>query len=515
MLTAVMMGSCLTSFAPVYAETTDNDVSVQADDEQEIEFTYTIKEDGTAEITEWLIDEANIYIPAYVDDMPVTSIADFAFTGLEKVCLICLPDTINSIGDGAFLNCENLKSFVVPDSVEHIGKLAIGCLYDEKTEEFYKMENFVIYGYDKNYAKDYADTLKFEYKDYHELMHYSSFNNKMTLDWADKRIHKIDIPSYVDGMPVTKIQGAAFSECYYLEEVLLPDTLEFIGASAFNSCPLSEIVIPDTVTEVGGGVFENCIYLENVKLSANLSEISYGMFDSCISLESIDLGENITKIDEFAFVNCYSLTEINIPANVTEVVEQAFNNCISLENINVSPDNKLYYSENGVLFKITHWVDADDTITLVCFPCASEITEYTVPDNVREIGKSAFRSCQNLEKVVITENVQRIGSFAFSSSESLEYIEHPKSAWLTESGNYRNCPNLTVYAEDSQNFRSYLEKEGNENLCEIKTLASEEFDIVQLKNYLLGQENCPSPVKDDEETNVFDLILAKKNAMDK
>ena len=76
------------------------------------------------------------------------------------------------------------------------------------------------------------------------------------------------IPSVIDGLPVTKItgdHGSAGSGVVYIgafaskliTSVKLPDTLEYIGDSAFLLNVLTRIVIPDNVTEIEEGAFSH------------------------------------------------------------------------------------------------------------------------------------------------------------------------------------------------------------------------------------------------------------------
>ena len=47
---------------------------------------------------------------------------------------------------------------------------------------------------------------------------------------------KVVVPRLIDGMPVTMICNYAFSNCSVITEAVLPDTVRYIGISAFHSC---------------------------------------------------------------------------------------------------------------------------------------------------------------------------------------------------------------------------------------------------------------------------------------
>ena len=76
---------------------------------------------------------------------------------------------------------------------------------------------------------------------------------------------KIVIPSTLGGYPVTAIGEYAFSECFWLTEIVIPDTVKTIGEGAFAYCiALKEIIIPENVTSIGDYAFGCCISLEKL-----------------------------------------------------------------------------------------------------------------------------------------------------------------------------------------------------------------------------------------------------------
>ena len=115
--------------------------------------TVTITGEGTC-------SDTTIYIPAVIDEKPVTEIGNYAFlrcTSLKEVVIpqsvtsigssafnyctsleeVVFPEGVISIGEGAFQLCELLKEIVIPDSVTTIGDSAFdGC--DELTTVYYR-----------------------------------------------------------------------------------------------------------------------------------------------------------------------------------------------------------------------------------------------------------------------------------------------------------------------------------------------------------------------------------------
>lgn len=59
----------------------------------------------------------------------------------------------------------------------------------------------------------------------------------------------------------------------YVEQVMLPDTVEKIGACAFYNCTaLTELTVYPELSEVGSDVFMNCLKLRTVHMKAKLCE---------------------------------------------------------------------------------------------------------------------------------------------------------------------------------------------------------------------------------------------------
>ena len=79
-------------------------------------------------INKYLGSETSVIVPTQIDDLPVISIGDWAFSGCASLKSITIPEGIISIGDSAFRNCPILISIKIPDSLTFIGDEAFsGC----------------------------------------------------------------------------------------------------------------------------------------------------------------------------------------------------------------------------------------------------------------------------------------------------------------------------------------------------------------------------------------------------
>ncbi len=169
----------------------------------------------------------------------------------------------------------------------------------------------------------------------------------------------VEIPATYKGKNVVALRGNAFSNMFYLESAILPDTikeirgqafkndkrltsvklpskLEYLGGGAFQNCTsLTKIELPDTLTYLGGESFSNATHLKSIKLSNSLTEIRGHTFDKCYSLQSIEIPDSVTRIGGRAFYDNRSLTEVTISENsrLFEIGSSAFRECIGLKKI--------------------------------------------------------------------------------------------------------------------------------------------------------------------------------------
>lgn len=112
---------------------------------------------------------------------------------------------------------------------------------------------------------------------------YSISNNQVTITGNEGEVAgHLEIPSEIEGYPVTEIGGSFLMGC---------DTL-------------SSLTIPDSVVSIGGDAF-------------------YG----CYNLKSVDLGNGVNTIYAYAFRHCFSLPSLVIPSSVTTIYHGAFSGC--------------------------------------------------------------------------------------------------------------------------------------------------------------------------------------------
>lgn len=148
---------------------------------------------------------------------------------------------------------------------------------------------------------------------------------------GDETRTKFVIPSEYNGLPVKAIRAYAFRWAK-ITSIVIPDSVTYIGDSAFADSKLKSVVISNSVTVIGSEVFKNCTGLKSVLIPSSVQYICDSAFDGCSSLKSVTFGENsqLQLIDEYAFRGCSSLTSITISSSVNTIEQGAFSGCTRL-----------------------------------------------------------------------------------------------------------------------------------------------------------------------------------------
>lgn len=188
----------------------------------------------------------------------------------------------------------------------------------------------------------------------------------------------VTIPNMVDGKKVTEVGNHAFKGCVGIEkivisegievlgngvfmnckelkEVVMPRTLRRIGTTDPTGCPkilgtmtklegtfeytaLEEVVIPDSVKYIGEYAFSGCNRLRRVVLPDELKEIKQYTFCWCKNLQEVVFPQDLRVVGMEAFEGCESLKNVVLPEGVSSIEQGAFAGCRSMESIYI-PDS--------------------------------------------------------------------------------------------------------------------------------------------------------------------------------
>ena len=385
-------------------------------------YEYTLKSDGTAEITNVDRKCSDSVIPAELDGHKVTSIGRSAFFYCTKLTNVTIPDGVTSIDFFAFCGCSGLKSISIPDSVTSISE---GAFADcTKLTSIQLSPSHPVYVFNNDMLIE---------KKTMTLLQYTGKGGDYEVFWGIKKI------------------GTGAFEGKSLKSVKIPDTVTEIGDFAFRSIRgLKSVTLPDSLTSMGFQQFYGDSQLQSITLPAGLKELGYGSFGWCTGLKSIEVSpenpyfemkdnmliekatqklvyfmdtvkgsleipDGIRELGANAFENNKGLTEVIIPNSVTKITNSAFNGC-------------------------------------------QNIAKITLPEGLKEIEYYTFERCAKLESLVIPDGVYYIGGYAFEDCKNLKELVIPASVTQIMDNAFYGCKKLVCTVTEGSYAQKYCEK---------------------------------------------------------
>ena len=363
-----------------------------------------------------------------------------------KDSIIPTDGSVTSIGSSAFCNCDGLTSIMIPDSVTSIGSFAFSNCDDLTSITFGKNSQLMSIG--SNAFSHCRNFTSITIPNSVTSIGSHAFDNCTSLIQIENGV------SYVDKWAVdcdksvifavlredtVGISDYAFSDCWGITSITLPESVTNIGSSAFNKCyRLVEIINRSPLT-IDAGYFNDAkevhngttkIVNQNDYLFYTYGEINYLIAyigtDTVLNLPENYNGQNY-EINRYAFYNCSDLTEIMIPNSVTGVGLYAFEGCASLIQI-----------ENGISYVDKWAVDCDESVTVA-----------VLRENTVGISDYAFSGCRSLMSITIGDLFTSIGDHAFHNCDSLKNVTIGYSRTSIGDWAFYNCSNLTSITIDS------------------------------------------------------------------
>lgn len=164
-------------------------------------------------------------------------------------------------------------------------------------------------------------------------------NNGSSIEITDCAydVKSVSVPAEIGGVPVTSIGDYAFSSCYDMVSIKLPNSITTIGDHAFFCCfDLTSFTMPDSVTKVGEAAFYGCDSLKSIKLSDNLTELSDQMLGGCDNLKTFNIPSKATTIGHHFVTGSQKLCVVTLPENITNIDYGAFSDCKNLNRITIT-----------------------------------------------------------------------------------------------------------------------------------------------------------------------------------
>lgn len=375
-------------------------------------------------------------------------IKEGTFAGCNKLTSITIPVTVTSIGKEAFKNCSSLTSITIPASVTSIGSYVFyGCTSLTEINVSVENTNYKSVGgvlFDKATTKlmcypaaktDYTYTVPSTVK----TIEGRAFADCINLETVKlEGVTSIGFGAFEDCSALTSIDistncesigNYAFQGCKELTSIKIPASCKTIGMYAFSGCEsLGAVDIAEGCETIGDDAFKGCKKLESIVIPSSVESFGEWVFGQCTKLTSAVIQAKVSTIDINTFNGCDALQTISLSSSISSLPDNTFGNLKALQSISVPDENMSLKSVDGVLYD-------KNTTRLICFPANKNVTTYTVPETVTEIGAYAFRNNQKLTSVIIPESVKSIGVQAFYSCTKLSdvYIKQTESELFKDS----------------------------------------------------------------------------------
>jgi uncharacterized repeat protein (TIGR02543 family) len=357
----------------------------------------------------------------------IMSVGSYAFSGCTALEEVSISENATYIGSYAFQNCTSLKDAVVAQGTIYVAP------YEEDGE--YEVPAGV-----KTISSDAyrscANMTSIKLSDSLTTIGSNAFSYCPLLSEVTNWPEFVTVGSMAfSGTSIPDpiiINSTLVYVPNTVEEYVITDSIRVINDSVFQgNTNLKKVVFEGDMSSLnlGSNIFRNCTSLEEVVLPEGLQFIYKGMFWGCTSLKSIDLS-GITYIYEHAFRET-GLESVVIPDSVVTMEGYVFRDCKDLKSAIFEGENVQFrYNQYGSMVDSTH-----------IFGYCSALETIQLPSGMTCIPANMFDGCTSLKSINWPANLVYIGDSAFQNSGITEIIL-PEGLYYIQSNAFSNCTHV-------------------------------------------------------------------------
>ncbi|HRR75695.1 MAG TPA: leucine-rich repeat protein [Ruminococcus sp.] len=322
---------------------------------------------------------------------------------------------------------------------------------------------------------------------------YMKYSDHVEITTSDMSATSVEIPSSIDGVPVTVIGIYAFNGSS-IQSVKIPDTVTEIGHWAFCMCDnLTSVTIPDSVQKIGIRAFEHCPKLTTVNFPDHLIEMSSLVFDDTPWIEEQRKKDPLVVVNGALIDAQAAKGDIVIPSGIKYVSPSAFarnkdvTSVVFPSSVDKLCDNVFFYCDNLKSVEL---------------------------NGVTLIDSMSFAYCNKLTDLKISGKLTSIDSRAFSDVTSTATITFygSQSAWNSvqkpDNDPFLSRANM-IFDEshvDPEIIPGDVNADGKFNIADVVDFQKWLLSVqgAELKNGMAG-DLC-----EDNKLDAFDLTLMRQ-----
>ena len=241
---------------------------------------------------------------------------------------------------------------------------------------------------------------------------------------------------YTDNLEEINGQVFAWTD---VTEIMLPDTVTYIYADAFEDSKLETLYIGDAVYVSTESIeyddwYFNGGYKRNKHINKIITVFDTDCYITSIIEEETSTYTNLSTIDDYYIGNVGTnhnkvykkiiyVDELDSTKEILQIREVRTN--VEITDL-VLPESKTTLTSREFIYCTElNSVVVNDNIASIsdyCFSNCTSLTSVTLGNSVTTIGQNAFYNCKNLESINIPESVTTIGQFAFSSTKLSDVV---------------------------------------------------------------------------------------------
>ena len=335
---------------------------------------------------------------------------------------IDFPETLTWLGDHAFTH-NNFKQLHIPATLVHIGNGALNgnitlkdVTIDENHPEFV-LENGYLYSRDHTRLLSYFDEISTRAESFTIRSEVKVIDDKA---FNYHRTYNITLNEGLEYIGEEAFKYALNNIAPHQKKLVIPNSVTYIGASAFDNCYMDEVIISDNVEELLDYTFATC-FIDLIHLPAKLKHIGRGALSNN-SMYNLALPEGLQTIEAYGITGCF-VKKLVVPKSVRRIEPFSF----------------------ADVFADTIDIQAPlDSIPEAAFYNCESVEKLILPKTLKRIGKSAFYACYRLKDCHLPDGLEEIGSWALAGADNMKEWHIPASVKKMDWAAF-SVPNFTSH----------------------------------------------------------------------